>query len=175
MRSQQWDDWVQRAKSVPIESVLADRGIKLKGRSSPRGSCPQCGGHDRFSISPRKGLFHCRGCGHKGDVIALICFLDNVDFKHACETLTHEPAPTAKKKPNGKDDGSNAKPAATKQIRVAAFGYHDRDGKLVLVVERREFRKSDGSYLLDAQGKREKKFLQRRPDPEHPGKWIWNA
>jgi hypothetical protein len=27
------------------------------------GPCPRCGGRDRFSISPSKGLWNCRGCG----------------------------------------------------------------------------------------------------------------
>jgi hypothetical protein len=173
MRSAAWTDWVGRARRVPIEDVVANRGIVLKGRGvSPKGPCPACGGHDRFTIHKRKQYFHCRGCGHKGDVIALVEFLDGVDFTHAVETLTGEPPP----KPNGRYR-SKGNPASkeAKRISVAEFQYHGRDGNLALVVTRYEFKNADGSYVLDEHGKREKKFLQKRPDPEHAGKWIWNA
>jgi CHC2 zinc finger len=60
-----------------------------------------CGGRDRFSINARKQVFNCRGCGAKGDVIALVKALDGVDFRAAVETLAG-PAPTPK--PNGHNE-----------------------------------------------------------------------
>ena len=64
------------------------------------------------------------------------------------------------------------KPAQTaKRIVVARFDYHNAQGAVVYQVERVEFRNPDGSYVLK-DGKHEKKFLLRRPDPDQPGEWI---
>jgi DNA primase len=68
---------ITHAKSVPIESELARRGIKLSRTSEGfAGPCPQCGGTDRFSVNTRKQVFNCRGCGGKGDVIDLVRHID---------------------------------------------------------------------------------------------------
>jgi len=99
MRSPDWDNWVANARAVRIEDEIARRGIKLNGGTVERcGPCPRCGGDDRFSINTRKQVFNCRGCGAKGDVIALVELLDATNFVHAVETLTGEPPP----KVNGK-------------------------------------------------------------------------
>jgi len=171
MRSAEWDSWVQRARAVAIEDEAASRGIKLKGRGTHRaGPCPVCGGVDRFSLNVKKQVFHCRGCKRAGDTIALVEFCEGVDFTRACEILTGEPPPKPKRKANGKDYG--AKPA--RKVQVAEFLYHDSDGKLALSVVRYEF-ETDGSHVLDEHGKRKKVFAQRRPDPQRPGAWIWDA
>jgi len=170
MRSAEWDAWVSRARAVPIEAAAANFGIELKGRGTHRaGPCPVCGGVDRFSLNVKKQLFHCRGCQRAGDVIALVEYLDNCDFQHACEVLTGEPPPKPKHKANGKGRG---KPA--RKIQVAEFLYHDSDGKLALSVVRYEFKNSDGTFVLE-HGKRKKVFAQRRPDPDRAGEWTWNA
>jgi phage/plasmid primase-like uncharacterized protein len=76
----------KKARAVPIEDELARRGFPF--RTKPRHNnlgqpCPICGGRDRFSINVRKQVFNCRGCGAKGDVIALVKALDGVDFRAA--------------------------------------------------------------------------------------------
>jgi hypothetical protein len=96
-------------------------------------------------------------------VIQLVKHLDDVDFNTACATLAG-PLP----KGNGKDRDGRA------EIVVAEFQYHDQNQNTVLVVERREFQKADGSFALK-DGKRDKTFKQKRPDPDHRGKWIHNA
>ena len=53
---------------------------------------------------------------------------------------------------------SSDRPQAQKPQIVATYDYLDAAGKLVYQVVRRE----------------PKDFRQRRPDPQHPGKWIWN-
>jgi CHC2 zinc finger/Toprim domain len=89
-----WDTWVEKARGVPIEAVIASRGIKVKRQGIELvGPCPRCGGHDRFSISPRKQVWHCRRCkpaNITGDAIGLVQWLDGIDFKAAIETLTGE-------------------------------------------------------------------------------------
>ena len=162
MGSEQWDRWVVKARSVPIENEIARRGIKLQGKVERCGPCPKCAGEDRFSINTRKQVFNCRGCGGHGDVIALVQFLDDVDFKRACETLTGEPAPDQKRI------------AGIKKIVAAEYPYPTADGAIAFVVERVEHQKADGSFVL-ANGKRKKTFRQKRPDPNNPGKWIWNV
>jgi hypothetical protein len=88
---------IDKARAVRIEDVIAERNIKLSpGRVERCGPCPSCGGTDRFSINVRKQVFNCRGCGSKGDVIALVQTLDGVDFTAAVETLAG-----AAPKPNG--------------------------------------------------------------------------
>jgi hypothetical protein len=161
-----FDSWVERARSVPIELALERRGIILKGNGSDRcGPCPKCGGDDRFSINIRKQVFNCRGCGAHGDIIAMTQFFDGGDFKAACTMLTGEPPP----KPNGK---ARAEP---KKIVAERFDYPDADGKLLLQVERVEFLKADGTFVITKDGKSKKTFRQRQPDPERPGEWIWNV
>lgn len=58
-------------------------------------------------------------------------------------------------------DKPKEQPAAPKQQRriVKTYPYVDKDGKLLFEVVRYE----------------PKSFVQRRPDPEHPGKWIWQG
>jgi RecA-family ATPase len=152
---------IDRARAVRLEDEISRRGIRLRGRNgSLEGPCPVCGGTDRFAVNTKKPAFNCRGCGIKGgDAIALIMALDGCDFMGAVATLTGEP--------NG-----HARPAQTaKRIVVERFDYHDAQGAVVYQVERVEFRNPDGSYVLK-DGKHEKKFLLRRPDPDRPGEWI---
>ena len=92
-------------------------------------------------------------------------FFDGGDFKAACTMLTGEPPP----KPNGK---ARAEP---KKIVAERFDYPDADGKLLLQVERVEFLKADGTFVITKDGKSKKTFRQRQPDPERPGEWIWNV
>jgi hypothetical protein len=90
-------DLIERASAVRIEDEIERRGIKLVGRVDRCGPCPQCGGKDRFSINVRKQVFLCRGCAARGNVIALVRFLDGCGFHEALERLTGElaPAPAA--------------------------------------------------------------------------------
>jgi hypothetical protein len=49
-----FDDWVTRARAVPIERELERRGIHLSGKIDRCSPCPRCGGDDRFSINVKK-------------------------------------------------------------------------------------------------------------------------
>jgi Protein of unknown function (DUF3631)/Zinc-binding domain of primase-helicase len=158
---------IERARSVPIESVVNQRGIKLRGKIERVGPCPRCGGEDRFSINTQKGLWNCRQCGKGGDVIALVEHLDSCGFVDACTTLTGEPP----RKPNGKDRTGRT---STRKIVVAEYPYHDENGAVAFVVERVEYQNPDGSFV-SKDGKRKKTFRQKRPDPDRPGEWIWNV
>jgi putative DNA primase/helicase len=85
-------DRIERARAVPIEDLVDRYGLKLRGRTAERvGPCPRCGGEDRFSISTKKRVFNCRGCNARGDVIALVQFLENRTFAEAVDVLAGEP------------------------------------------------------------------------------------
>jgi hypothetical protein len=60
-------------------------------------------------------------------------------------------------------------------VKVAEFEYLDEGGAVAFVVERYEFKKPDGSFVLKEDGKRDKKFSRRRPDPMGKESWIWNV
>jgi phage/plasmid primase-like uncharacterized protein len=78
-----------KAKAVPIEKVIEQRGIALRRNGVEReGPCPICGGDDRFSINTKEHVWNCRGCEKGGDVIALVRHLDGCDLKTAVYTLT---------------------------------------------------------------------------------------
>jgi len=165
MTTAAWDAWVAKARTVRIEDECERRGIKLNGKKECCGPCPKCGGEDRFAINAQKQVFNCRGCGACGDTIALVQFLDGVDFTHACKTLTGEPPPNL----NGAK-----RPAGSRKIVTAEYLYHNPDGTIAFAVERIEHQKAGGSFVMK-DGKRKKTFRQKRPDPDRPGEWIWDV
>lgn len=84
----QEDPRLDAARARPIAEVAAALGIeglRPAGREQV-GPCPVCGGHDRFSIAPDRGVFNCRQCGG-GDVIGLVQLVQGVDFKAALSWL----------------------------------------------------------------------------------------
>ena len=168
MTNTAFDEWIQRARQVPIEREIEQRGIRLNGGSKIErcGPCPVCGGDDRFSINIKKQVFNCRGCDLGGNIIALVEHLDNVDFITACTTLVGEPPPKAK---------GERRSNAPKKVVVAEFFYYDETGKLLFVVERVEYQNADSTYVLTKDGKRKKAFPQKRPDADRPGAWLRNV
>jgi len=95
-------DLIDAARRTRIEDILERYGVRLRGSTERVGPCPICCGTDRFGANTKKQLFLCRQCGARGDVIALVRFLDGCGFREAVEYLTGEratapsrPAPTA--------------------------------------------------------------------------------
>jgi putative DNA primase/helicase len=82
---------VDRARQASILEV-AKRYTALKRVAANEwvGPCPGCGGTDRFSINTRKQLFNCRGCGAKGDVIALSMHAGGATFAQTVAALSGE-------------------------------------------------------------------------------------
>jgi hypothetical protein len=94
---------ITAARAVPIDSEAARRnwlGLKREGCEwvGPDPD-PSCGGTNRFSINPREGIFNCRGCGARGNVIALVMHLDKCDFLTAVNTLAGTDIPRTIIKP----------------------------------------------------------------------------
>jgi hypothetical protein len=94
-RSQEMDDWVAQARKADCLDVLGRlRQHQLKiSRAQAVGPCPACGGTDRFSINRTKNIFHCRIGAAGGDAIAMVMYLDGVDFLRACEIINGSPPP----------------------------------------------------------------------------------
>jgi putative DNA primase/helicase len=124
---------IDRARLVPVENVVAERGIRLRGTVDRSGACPRCGGEDRFSIHTGKQVFNCRQCGAKGGVIDLTMFLDNCALAAAVETLSGERI--------------TAETAAGLGPIKAVYDYVDEAGELlfqVLRFEPKQFRQRTG-------------------------------
>ena len=144
-------DLITRAHAVRIEDEVERRGIKLVGRIDCCGPCPQCGGKDRFSINVRKQVFLCRQCGSKGDVIALVRFLDGCTFLEALESLTGERAPAPSRPPLAatdapRDDDRDARALTSAKTTVLGMGrLLDSPGETYL----RDVRKIDVGEIRD--------------------------
>ena len=171
MNSPVLDAWLERARAVPLEQIIAQRGIKLKRQGVELiGPCPKCGGHDRFSINTAKQVYNCRKCDAKGHGgIDFVAWLDGIEAVPAAERLIGE-RPQAKANGNGKDHAA----AEPKKIAAAKYKYEDEAGNLAFGVVRVEYQNTDGSFVAK-NAKRKKTFRQGRPDPERPDKWIWNV
>jgi len=77
------------AKSVPIERELERRGHRLRRTGNELvGSCPKCGGRDRFAINVRKQVWCCRKCDKGGDILDLVQHIDGVRLGEAVRLLT---------------------------------------------------------------------------------------
>ncbi len=106
-------EWISEARSVPITRPLERLAARLVVRSGELvGPCPVCGGRDRFAVSLRKGVFHCRGSGEGGDVIALTRYLEACDFHTACAILTGRNRP-------GREVGESTEARADRQAALA--------------------------------------------------------
>jgi hypothetical protein len=62
-----------------------------------------------------------------------------------------------------------------KKVVAAEYRYEDETGVPAFVVQRLEYQNPDGTFVLTKEGKRKKKFRQRRPDPNRPGHSLWNV
>lgn len=83
------DPRIEAAKATPWPELI-DRlqiGGLVRTAGELVGPCPGCGGKDRFSINPQKGVIFCRGCDAKGDQIALVQLVLGMDFPAALEWL----------------------------------------------------------------------------------------
>lgn len=83
------DPRIQQAHQVSMTDLVERLGIAGLVRTSGElvGPCPGCGGKDRFSINPAKGVINCRRCDARGDQIALVQLVLGLDFKAALEWL----------------------------------------------------------------------------------------
>jgi putative DNA primase/helicase len=119
---------IEQARSVPVETVIAERGVRLRGTDDRRGPCPRCGGEDRFSVHVKKQVFLCRGCGAKGGVMDLTMFLDGSDFATAIETLSGERISNSRHRPATREEAPLA--GGLDPVK-ATYDYVDESGELL--------------------------------------------
>jgi hypothetical protein len=121
------NDLIAKARHMRVEGELMRRGFRLKRRGAElRGPCPICGGDDRFVVTPRKNLWHCRQCAKGGGIIDLAMWLDGYSFKEALRTLTGDdprPQVTVLTSPAPKTDDEDHE---RKQRRTAAWLWSQR-------------------------------------------------
>jgi hypothetical protein len=87
------DDWIARAREVPLDQAATLAGAKLRKGTEKVGPCPMCGGTDRFSVNLSKGVWNCRGAEGGNDSIGLVTHATGRSFLQCVELLTGEPKP----------------------------------------------------------------------------------
>ena len=88
------DPRLAEAKALPWDQVggrLGIDGLKRAGRELV-GPCPMCGGTDRFSVDPKRGVYNCRHCGG-GDWVRLVEQHERLDFRGALLWLVGDAPP----------------------------------------------------------------------------------
>jgi len=116
---------IDRLKAAnPLEVILADRGIEL--RKKGRVLVARCPFHEEktasFTVTPTKGLYHCFGCGARGDVFGFITKRDKVGFPRAMEILARRAGLDLKELMNERSavNGLNGHGHEAPQIETAA-------------------------------------------------------
>jgi DNA primase catalytic core len=77
-------------REVSLERLAEAKGVKLERRGADTlvGLCPF---HEEktasFTVSPKKNVFVCFGCGAKGSVIDFVMKSEGISFRHAVEVL----------------------------------------------------------------------------------------
>ncbi len=110
----------------PLEVILAERGIEL--RKKGRVLVARCPFHEEktasFTVTASKGLYHCFGCGARGDVFGFITKRDKVGFPRAMEILARRAGLDLKElmneKPASHANGANGHGHVVPQIETAA-------------------------------------------------------
>jgi hypothetical protein len=111
-------DQLAYARAVDVATATGLLGASLKRVTSVElaGPCLVCGGRDRFSINSKQQVWHCRGCGKGGNVIALVQHIRGCDFREAVAFLTGgeaRPTPQAPRPVVDPKNGDNRGKALT--------------------------------------------------------------
>jgi len=131
---------IDRLKAAnPLEVILADRGIEL--RKKGRVLVARCPFHEEktasFTVTPTKGLYHCFGCGARGDVFGFVTKRDKVGFPRAMEILARRAGLDLKELMNERPavNGLNGHGHEVPQIETAAVDSPTARRLLASVVE----------------------------------------
>lgn len=171
--SSAFEAWVEEARAVTVEEAVTGRGSALKRTGHEQvGPCPLCGGHDGFSINPRKGVFNCRRGGVGGDAIALVQHLDGCEFVVACEILTGRPPP-------GREAGETAEARAARMAALDARRAEQAKAEAVREDETNTFRAKELERCRELwragvalPGTPAEAYLQRRGLTAPEGAWL---
>jgi hypothetical protein len=118
-----FEDWVDRARVLPVEAGLLGRVVNLKRVGKELvGPCPVCGGRDRFAINTVKQVWNCRGCVRGGRAISLARHVTGCGFLEAVELLTGEPPPLPPVNRNEDPFAYTARPGSHLRHEVPSSG-----------------------------------------------------
>ena len=109
---------IKEASEGRLLEVIGDfRELRRRGKDYVC-DCPQCGGKEKLSISPSKGLFKCWSCPDikGGDAVSYLMTVEGKDFPDAMDYLARKfsvlldepPAPASKPVPTRMKPGSRA-------------------------------------------------------------------
>lgn len=76
-----------------VSSDTTLRHMASTGGGEYAGSCPKCGGNDRFRVWVGRNRFYCRGCGISGDAIAYLRDVHGLGFRDAVARLGGDSLP----------------------------------------------------------------------------------
>jgi DNA primase len=106
---------------------LVGRFVNLrKAGQNYKGLCPFHGEKTpSFMVNPRKGIFHCFGCGVGGDVFGFLMRQDRLSFPEAVRTLARQ-AGVALPEDRGTRPGDSGREELYRAMEVAAAFYSER-------------------------------------------------
>jgi DNA primase len=89
MSTRSWIDFKAVKEAARFEPVLDRYGVHLKGEGAERtGPCPfHEDARPSFSVNVEKRVFHCFGCGAKGNVLDFVARKENVSIRRAAELV----------------------------------------------------------------------------------------
>src|SRR5262245_7007166 len=160
-------DWAAHA-----EAVAAD----IFGTSNAEMSRPpedvRFGNQGSVSVNLMTGQFYDFENERGGGIKELIRVYKGIDDRDAAIAYAEEC------QQNFENGGKNGNPKADQPYQhevEATYSYHDPSGQVAFEVVRFVFKRVDGSYVIDARGKRKKTFSQRRPSGESDQSWLWSV
>jgi DNA primase len=106
---------------------LVGRFVNLrKAGQNYKGLCPFHGEKTpSFMVNPRKGIFHCFGCGVGGDVFGFIMRQDRLSFPEAVRALARQ-AGVALPQDRGASQGDSGREELYRAMELAASFYRER-------------------------------------------------
>lgn len=144
---------IEDLKSKADIGVYIGRFIELRREKSGIlvGLCPFHDDHNpSLKVRPEKGAFQCFSCGQKGDIFDFVKAYDKVTLPEAIKKVA-EFLGVEDKPDHSKSNG---------YVKViATYDYVDETGDLLFQVQRKN--------------STPKTFIQRRPDPESPGAFVY--
>jgi hypothetical protein len=147
------DLFVEEAKAVSVTDAAMALGLVKQTNKNHAGPCPKCGGNDRFSISPVRQAWNCRGCGIGGrDGISLFAHVNGHNlrsrsgFLAACsEALGGRPIPDGgERETEAERAGRLARIEAQKAVNAEQAASQQKTEN---IWREREVEKARGLYL----------------------------
>lgn len=137
--SPEWERFWSDCKDVDLMDVWARLGSPSKLRHCGAewvGPCPECGGSDRFSVAPRKGVWNCRGSEGGRDAVSLVMHVTDMSNVEAAEFILDRDRPGGKREET--DQERAEREARVAQRRQAAELRRVRDEKEAAAKRRRD-------------------------------------